>query len=263
VSAASFGSRITSILSWWTDESGECSAIRAELAPMRAMPCDATLNRFRQVPNDARGVSCDDTSWRHIIGHDAAGADHGVAADMNTGKDDGFRANPHVIFYDNGRRWRELRMPDYIMLVVVHNERIVAKKAPSPDFNGGARGNRRAIVDERVLPDLDPPAGVRDQFDRHHGPDKTHPLTKDQLTLAGDMETALQAYREWNACLAQYAPLCVQDADSIRHFFGERPHLLQRLLEKIDGVGIANLPIAPNRQMARLVYLVLPSANAP
>ena len=75
------------------------------------------------------------TVGRDILGHHATRADNGVVADGKAGKDDHARADPHVVFNCNWRRWRHRVTPFDAMLVVVEDKRVMTQQAVAADFD--------------------------------------------------------------------------------------------------------------------------------
>jgi hypothetical protein len=86
-----------------------------------------------------------------VLGHHTTRTDNGVVADEKAGKDDHARADPHVIFDDNRRRWWHRLTPFDTMLVVVEDKRVMTQVAVASDFDLFVCRNRRAVVNEGMI----------------------------------------------------------------------------------------------------------------
>ena len=81
-----------------------------------------------QASNDACGVADSQRIGWDVLGDDAASTYCGVMAYVNTGQNEHARADPHVVFYDDGRRrWQRVMLPQ-VVLVIVEDECVMTEE---------------------------------------------------------------------------------------------------------------------------------------
>lgn len=82
--------------------------------------------RLDQVSDHASRITDSQTVGRDVLGDYATGADRAVATNTNAGQDDYMRTYPNMILDHDRLRWRDHLMPHNVMLVVVHDQSVVA-----------------------------------------------------------------------------------------------------------------------------------------
>ena len=185
-----------------------------------------------------------------------------MTTDTNPRKNDGLRANPDIVLYDDRCRCRKLGVPDNVVLVIVHDECVVANKAMRSNLDRSARGNGGAIIDKCKIADFYSTVGVCPELYRYDCADKAHPMANNELSFTGDVKTSGQTHGQRQSRLSEQVPLSVQDAGCIRYSSGEIRYAAQQLLHPVSRVQTTAFALQCKSRSVRIPLLWLNSANA-